>query len=57
MALFNDKNQLIIKKSLIQLAGVLALIAFWQYLANELSNMILASPSQTFSRLSELICF
>jgi NitT/TauT family transport system permease protein len=49
------QHKLIIKKSLIQLAGVLALIAVWQYLADQLSNMILATPKQTFSRLAELI--
>ncbi|HBY87654.1 MAG TPA: ABC transporter permease, partial [Colwellia sp.] len=51
----NYQHKLIIKKSLIQLAGILALIAFWQYLADQLSNMILATPKQTFSRLAELI--
>lgn len=55
MAAFNYKNQLIIKKLLVQLVGVLAVIAFWQYLSEQLSNMILASPSQTVSRMAELM--
>lgn len=54
MPLFHGKSQQFIKKMLIQLAGGIAVIGFWQYLANRFSNMILASPGQTVSRMAEL---
>ncbi|KGJ87163.1 ABC transporter permease [Colwellia psychrerythraea] len=54
MSSYKVKKQRVIKKLFAQLAGGLALIAFWQYLADQLSHMILASPSQTISYMVEL---
>jgi NitT/TauT family transport system permease protein len=48
-------ENLTIKKLLLQLAGVLTILVFWQYLAGQLSHMILATPAQTLFTMAELI--
>ena len=44
-----------IQPLIIKLIGILSLLVLWQYLASTLSDMILATPTQTISRLFSLL--